>query len=130
MSATIAAKAKRKQKPRTNLRQPEEIMADFFKAQNGLADISIQDVLGEILEDVVDTVRLSIEYHLSPASSVDPADITIAVLHEVEDYIANYYADGTGEIAGELGGPGISFAELDEAPESEDDYADEPEDDF
>lgn len=123
MSATIAAKAKRKQKPKVDIRPPELIMQDFFAAQRGAVDgISLQDVLGEILEDVVDTVRRTLDYHLSEESSVDPADITTAIVFEVEDYIANYYADGTGEIASSHG---AVFVDLDDPPDGEDeDYED------
>lgn len=79
-------------------RTPDEIMSDFEAAALGLADVDIHDVLWEIIEDVLHSVKLTQESFDAAVKANediflgDPGELPNFYV-TLRDYVVNHYGD-------------------------------------
>jgi len=73
-------------------RTPDQIMKDFEAAAYGRADYDIHLTLDEILQDVLDSVKLACTAYDEHGHC--PAVSTVNhIFHTVDDYVANHYGE-------------------------------------
>lgn len=70
------------------MRTPDEIMTDFYAGCSGQSDIDMHAVLWEILEDVLNSVKLA-----STAYMKDGYTDGGSIHDTVRDYVVNHYGD-------------------------------------
>ncbi len=69
-------------------RMPSQIMDDFWAGTKGTADIDMEAVLWEILDDVLHSMELTL------TSTTDLDDYTIRnQIETVRDYMVNHYGE-------------------------------------
>lgn len=66
-------------------RMPDEIMADLDRGIRGVADIDVMDCVWEIIDDILDSVRLADERQTGTE--------TLEVWATVTDYVSTHYGD-------------------------------------
>lgn len=68
------------------MRTPDEILADFDAAAKGQADLSIRDLLWDVIDDIRDSYRIAMGAYIE-----DPTADKIQAV--VDDYLSTHYGD-------------------------------------